>query len=307
VSEVTTRRGLYSGATRGTDDNQILVVTESHDMNEARDVLEHVLASDRANTPAVAQRRQLAELDRTPKPRMVEPRCDVPDWLPDLRAKLRRDLVVAERDVVRSASDRAELEAQLADARRQLDQAQRGLDPYWRQVQAAHTEVEAGRQRWWTANHDVLTSKGRHHRAAERDSAAAKRDLDKAIASEDQARVRAAPAKAVVDVAAGRVHQIETTIRSTDILDRWSDPSARVHELRELVSALDDWQKWAIGRHLPAARIAQLTVGLASPTATTYRGCTALAEPLERWAHGTGIVPPSRPVAPPGPTLEIEI
>ena len=69
VTAATTRRGLYVGATRGRDENLILVVTEHPDLAEARDVLEGVLASDRADTPAVTQRRQLArQAAPTPQP-----------------------------------------------------------------------------------------------------------------------------------------------------------------------------------------------------------------------------------------------
>ena len=57
VSPATTCRGLYVGATRGREENRIHVVTESADPAEARDVLEAVLAYDRADVPAVTQRR----------------------------------------------------------------------------------------------------------------------------------------------------------------------------------------------------------------------------------------------------------
>ena len=60
VTPATTRRGLYVGVTRGQQDNTIRVVTDTHDLDEARDVLEAVLATDRADVPAVTQRRQLA-------------------------------------------------------------------------------------------------------------------------------------------------------------------------------------------------------------------------------------------------------
>ena len=60
ASAATTRRGLYVGVTRGRDENLICVITESSDVAEARDVLEAVLAVDRADIPAVTQRRNLA-------------------------------------------------------------------------------------------------------------------------------------------------------------------------------------------------------------------------------------------------------
>ena len=59
--EATTRRGLYVAVTRGHEENSIHVITETDDVTEARDVLEGVLAVDRADIPAVTQRRRLAE------------------------------------------------------------------------------------------------------------------------------------------------------------------------------------------------------------------------------------------------------
>src|SRR5207248_2474866 len=60
VSTATTHRGLYVGATRGREDNQFYVVAPSPDPVAARDVLDTVLAFDRADIPAGTQRRALA-------------------------------------------------------------------------------------------------------------------------------------------------------------------------------------------------------------------------------------------------------
>jgi conjugative relaxase-like TrwC/TraI family protein len=58
VTAATTHRSLYVATTRGRADNGILVVTD--EPGQARDVLEQVLTNDRADTPAVTQRRHLA-------------------------------------------------------------------------------------------------------------------------------------------------------------------------------------------------------------------------------------------------------
>src|SRR5690606_903574 len=39
VADATTRRGLYVGATRGIEGNRMLVVTDTQDLDEARDIL----------------------------------------------------------------------------------------------------------------------------------------------------------------------------------------------------------------------------------------------------------------------------
>ena len=90
VTRATTHRGLYVGATRGRDANHLFVVTDTGDPTEARDVLEHVLANDRVDIPAVAQRRHLA--DQTPHPTRPA-RAEIPDWFDPVRRRLveRRD------------------------------------------------------------------------------------------------------------------------------------------------------------------------------------------------------------------------
>ena len=58
VTSATSHRGLYVAATRGRQDNQLLVVADRAE--HVRDVLEQVLANDRADIPAIAQRQHLA-------------------------------------------------------------------------------------------------------------------------------------------------------------------------------------------------------------------------------------------------------
>ncbi len=58
ITEATSHRSLYVGATRGRDQNRLLVVSEEPD--QARDVLERALTNDRADVPTVVQRRNLA-------------------------------------------------------------------------------------------------------------------------------------------------------------------------------------------------------------------------------------------------------
>ena len=59
VTPATSHRSLYVGASRGRQDNQLLVVAD--DLDDVRDVLEQVLTNDRADVPAVVRRRELLE------------------------------------------------------------------------------------------------------------------------------------------------------------------------------------------------------------------------------------------------------
>ena len=85
ATTATTCRGLYVAITRGQVENLVLVVTDSHDVADAVDVLEHVLASDRADRPATSVRRDLAATTPTPPAPVVQPRCEIPPWYDETR------------------------------------------------------------------------------------------------------------------------------------------------------------------------------------------------------------------------------
>jgi conjugative relaxase-like TrwC/TraI family protein len=59
VTPATSHRSLYVGATRGRDENRLLVVAD--DLDQAREVLEQVINNERADVPAVVRRRELLE------------------------------------------------------------------------------------------------------------------------------------------------------------------------------------------------------------------------------------------------------
>lgn len=74
VSQATTHRSLYVGATRGRDANHLAVITETTDLDDARDTLEWVLTNDRVDVPAIVRRRELA--GATPPPMTAQERLD---------------------------------------------------------------------------------------------------------------------------------------------------------------------------------------------------------------------------------------
>jgi hypothetical protein len=115
TSPTTTRRGLYVAATRGRNENVMRVVTDSDDIAEARDVLEAIVAVDRADIPATAQRRTLAAtVSRSPATRTR--RCDVPAWFPTVVANVQRDLLAAEQNETVADARRAQAAAAFAAA-----------------------------------------------------------------------------------------------------------------------------------------------------------------------------------------------
>ena len=140
VSAVTTCRGLYVAATRGREQNLLCVVTDSGDVAEARDTLETILAFDRADIPAVTQRRNLAHqvpLKVARQQPLSTPRCEVPEWFEPLLSELRRELKVAVQAVTDSEVERARLAASTTAARRDLARTEAATAPAREQLAAA--------------------------------------------------------------------------------------------------------------------------------------------------------------------------
>lgn len=81
ATRATTCRGFYVAITRGRADNQVCVATDTHDIADAIDILEQVLATDRADHPATRIRRELAAIT-PPAPTPSRPH-EIRDWLRD--------------------------------------------------------------------------------------------------------------------------------------------------------------------------------------------------------------------------------
>jgi len=282
ATEATSRRGLYVALTRGQRDNTVLVVTETHDIAEARDILERILTNDRVDLPATAQRRELTATVSAPERTRPEPRCTIPDWLPDLKTPIATELTAAEQSAVRHDQQRADLETRLAHAKRQVAVAERGLDPFRPALAAAQADIDAAQSRIWAANNIALRSKGRVKRRAEKESRTA--SADHAAATERQREIEAiaSPAREALYTASTGVHQVEQSLRSQDVLDRWHNPHARADQLREVLAAVDVWQRWAAGQPLPVD--CAISVVKALRAADDFDVAQSLANVLAQWA-----------------------
>ena len=103
--------------------------------------------------------------------------------------------------------------------------------------------------------------------------------------------------------AATEAHQIEQSLRSQDVLDRWHNPHARADQLRELHAAVYDWQQWAAGKPIPLDRIT--TVAATLRTADEFAGAHPLADVLDQWAALNGVEIRPVQVSIQGPSIEL--
>ncbi len=258
VSPATTHRGLYGGVTRGRDENRIHVITDTSDVAEARDVLDAVLAYDRADIPAVTQRRHLARQTDRPGP-VREPEQVVPGWLGDYRAQLeqRRDDLTA--GLTDRAHRRAEAAGELADLQPALAAARAAWQPYAERIENIEDELRAVlRPAMWRTNHDARTAGfGHRHGAARRAKIAAWRV--------DDAQDRIAAFHAV---GAGVKAHLDTVQAEARRLADFANPAsdhfgvdhldhAELHWLGQFIDAVDTWTTWANGRTVATDELAE--------------------------------------------------
>lgn len=115
ITPGTSHRALYVGATRGRTANHLAVVTDEPDLATARDILEYALATDQADVPAIAVRRELDDLGRQIEPEQGDPLDAAHQAVHDAMdaAQPYEDAVdAARRDVIDARSDLAGLERQ---------------------------------------------------------------------------------------------------------------------------------------------------------------------------------------------------
>ena len=192
TSPATTRRGLYVAATRGRDTNTLCVVTDSDDVAEARDVLEAVLAIDRADVPATTQRRTLAQAVHQPTTTPIT-RCEIPDWFPTVLADAQRALARRRRVAAVAAIRRAEATAAAATADATLADVAAATADDRDALRAAEARAVDAR-RHAGAQHRLDTAPRRQRRTARHDLDVAEHQLERAENYLANTRQRTGPA-----------------------------------------------------------------------------------------------------------------
>ena len=294
VSAVTTRRGLYVAATRGRDDNLLCVVTDSTDVAEARDTLETILAFDRADIPAVTQRRTLAHQQpaeaarRRPVPTS---RCEIPQWFEPLRAGLRRDLYDAEQALTASEAQRARLAAEATAARRDLVRIEAATAPARQALAAATDRYEEAWRRHARAQHHLDHSGIRGRRAARRDHDAAATQLEAATEHLERTRQHTAADVEHYHQARTRVDETATALHRHDMRQLLNHTVDHVAALRRQVESLDLWGRWAGGDTVNVQRLGDIVEQLTSISRRDEHAdqFQTLGQTVRDWAGDAGI------------------
>jgi len=255
----TTQRGLYVGATRGRDDNKILVVAEAGDLDDAREILRYVLASDRSDVPATTQRRLLAEMERAAAPNRPKPmpRCSTPPWFADLQSDIAERLAEANAEVDRELQKVDEAHASIAAAKRDFAAAERAIAPFQPAIDCARQAVENAQREVWSANRRLERAGHVKRPTARRHEKQADEALKQAHDRLAEARALAAPARQRIDAVRAVIDSGESSISTLRTLHRWSGNEARRDHLAKLDSALSTWRNWATGGSVVDAEVAE--------------------------------------------------
>jgi hypothetical protein len=295
--DATSRRGLYVAVTRGRDDNRIHVITQSHDVTEARDVLERILAIDRADIPAVTQRRRLAEQEHAVAPvrRPQRPgRCRIPDWFDQLRDQTYHELADLQQRAADSAATRERLQADLEAAQREVDRLDKPTRQQRDQLAAAQHEVDDARRdhRRAVDRLDMGGIRGRRH--ARRELAAAENRLTWADHALEQVQAQASPDVDRYHHARQQVHDLSDELRhqnTRELLDRYTTTD-RIPHLQERLDGLDTWWRFASGDSMDVNRLGRLVDVLGTVVGDgRFRW---LADTVRQYCHDTGIHLPFR-------------
>ncbi|MGI9052106.1 MAG: hypothetical protein ACR2HQ_05565 [Ilumatobacteraceae bacterium] len=250
ASSATTRRGLYVAATRGRDLNLICVITDSHDVAEARDVLETILAVDRADVPAVTQRRTLAQQAHQPRPAApaapplpsLTPRCNIPDWFPPLIAQARTWLVDAERQDADYAANETRCATALAAAAQTMNMTAAETAPDWQRHAGAQGRFDDAQRNYDDARRSVERATWRTRRTARRDLSVAEQHLTNTQMRLDKVERLTAPsrqryARACIGLAAA-----ESDVHNHQLLGMLH-PGDRTPAAQRDLDRLETWQR----------------------------------------------------------------
>jgi conjugative relaxase-like TrwC/TraI family protein len=261
VSCATTHRGLYVAMTRGRDDNQIHVITETSDPGEARDVLETVLTHDRADIPAVTQRRDLAGQVPPHEPSTRWPgesSTILPGWVDPWRTRLEQQRDDLANDLTDRATRRAAAAAELAELQPHLAEARAAWQPYANRIAEIDDELRINlRPAMWKATHDATHAGFGHRHSTERRAKEAAQQVDDAQTRIASIRADGAKVERHLDSLGADARKLDDLAYPSPAgygLEQFQRD--QLDQTSRLLDAVDNWTTWAHGRPIPTADLA---------------------------------------------------
>jgi conjugative relaxase-like TrwC/TraI family protein len=286
VSASTTGRGLYVAATRGRDSNLLCVVTDSDDIGDARDVLEAILAIDRADIPAVTQRRTLAHTVHSHEPAPT-PRRQTPEWFEPQLAQARTDHAAAKVRHITLIAEVQRSRQAVAAAEQTLREAASATAADRDAVADATRRVNLARRDLVDVRHRLATAPRRLRRHARRDVAIAERRVDDAEDYLDRTRQRTSPAITGYTQAVAERDRLQDERRHHSTREIAATNDVRI--LERQVDALTAWRRWATGQPVAIERLGELAATLAADHGPYWAHSRHLAEATGQYATSQDI------------------
>ena len=308
ATTATTCRGLYVAITRGQVENLVLVVTDSHDIADAVDVLEQVLASDRADRPATSVRRDLAATTPTPPALTVQPRCQIPPWYEETLQIVHAEFLDALGQLRAEHAEEERVDHRINELRVLLDELGPACQPHDDAIDAARSALDDAKQHRRQLERTINDGGRRERRNARRELPAAERDVTAAEHHLDDVTQQGRP---VLDQRAQLRSERSDLVRDVRDFRVWRRQINNYYPTSELAEARHDalvtWKHWADGHTIAADRLATTVDTLSISERPELR---ALAVPLKGWLTERGLeTRPHRPdvaTRSVGPELGIE-
>lgn len=298
ATPATTCRGLYVAITRGQMENLILVVTDTHDLADAIDTLQHILTTDRADHPATRTRHELAAAVPTTA---TTPRCDIPDWFHDLHHTARADVAEAHTALAAEQQRDTELQHRIGQLARQLADIEQRCAPHDLAIARITNDLHQAQERQRDAERALATTGPLHRRTARHTLAEAATGVATARTARDGLMRRAQPLLDQRNELRTELHRLEEHVRIDRQLARSLNRyDNRLAASQHCLDALDTWANWATGHDVRLAALINAAHHLQHT-----RGAHQLLEPLQAWLHEHDLTP-RHPVATAQPAMQHE-
>ncbi|MGB8862330.1 MAG: hypothetical protein WCC60_23950, partial [Ilumatobacteraceae bacterium] len=250
-------------------------------------------------------RRQLAQQDRQP-PR-PQPRCQIPDWVHDLRADAADIYRQARQALDDSTAAREQLVEVVDTSARRIADANTMCAPFDAELDAAHDAVKQAEAARRAAQQRLDQSGLRGRRQARTELAAA----NESVASSGEllavAREQAREPYAKRNIDRTQIETARDALRTHDILAKWQYFPEHLSAAEARVDALDTWHDWATGKPVTEESLAEAVTTLHEIAAhEPDNGTQQLANVIHQWAEQHG-VELTRPVVQQHRTIETGI
>ena len=260
ASAATTCRNLYVAMTRGQRDNIVCVITDTHDVADARDILDTIINIDRADTPATTQRRNLHAQDRQPQQRQpqpprLQPRCQIPDWFEPLR-----QTTIEQLDVVISRHEEhhqrtVALEQTVEDTEHRYRQARHAAEPFEQAVTRAEQAWTAARDCRDDLADELGTARRRDRPILRAALAIAEHDLTRTDTQRTTTHAAATGPRRTVNQIASEIRDLHDQQRNNQLLQQLALEPETIDHLTNQLHALHTWHQCAQGHPITATQL----------------------------------------------------